>query len=71
VANIAVVRWNSSAAAEDLVRLVRVACADDVERMDEELCIEARRRGARLVSLDVADLVRPGLAVLPEAAFRA
>jgi predicted nucleic acid-binding protein len=31
----------------------------------------ARRRGASLVSLDVADLVRPGLAVLPEEALRA
>jgi predicted nucleic acid-binding protein len=30
----------------------------------------ARRRGARLVSVDLSDLVRPGLAISPEEAVR-
>jgi predicted nucleic acid-binding protein len=88
VANVAVIRWKSSDVAADLVRLVRVACGDALERVDEELCSEAagvarehgitvydaayvaaaRRRGARLVSLDLADLVGPGLAITPEEA---
>jgi predicted nucleic acid-binding protein len=41
VANVAVVRWKSVVAAADLVRLVRVACGDAVDAVDEELCTRA------------------------------
>jgi predicted nucleic acid-binding protein len=88
VANVAVVKWKSDADAADLVRLVRTACGDALERVDEQLVREAsslatdrgltvydaayvavsRRRGIRLVSADLADLVRLGLAISPEEA---
>src|SRR5206468_6353590 len=77
VANVAVVQWKSDLRALELLRLVRIACGDALERVDEELMREAsafaaeqgitvydaayvaaaRRRGAQLVSADIADLV--------------
>lgn len=88
VANVAVVKWRSATGAAEIVRLVRVACGEALQRVDEELAREAsifalehgitaydaayvvaaRRRGAQLVSGDLADLVRPGFAVTPEQA---
>jgi predicted nucleic acid-binding protein len=41
VANVAVVRWRSTADARRLVALVRLACPDTLERADEELLHEA------------------------------
>jgi predicted nucleic acid-binding protein len=41
VANVAVVRWRSDADAARVVELVRVACADALERADEELLRES------------------------------
>jgi predicted nucleic acid-binding protein len=89
VANVAVVRWRSTADAGRLVTLVRLACPETLERADEELLgdaaaiagrhgltvydgayVAAARRGWTLVSGDVGDLVRPGLATSPEDAVR-
>jgi predicted nucleic acid-binding protein len=41
VANVAVVRWRSTADAARLVTLVRLACPDTLERADEQLLNEA------------------------------
>jgi len=41
VANVAVVRWRSTADAARLVTLVRLACPDTLERADDELLREA------------------------------
>ena len=41
IANVAVLRWRSSAAANDLVRLVTLACPDTFERSDSDLLEDA------------------------------
>lgn len=41
VANVAVVRWRSTADAARLVTLVRLACSNTLERADDELLREA------------------------------
>jgi predicted nucleic acid-binding protein len=43
VANVAIVRWGSRAAADRVVRLVRLACPGTFERIDEELAGQAIR----------------------------
>jgi predicted nucleic acid-binding protein len=47
VANVAVVRWRSPPDARRLVTLVRLACPDTLERVDEELLREAATAAAR------------------------
>ena len=43
VANVTVVRWGSRAAADRVVRLVRLACQGTLERIDEELAEQTIR----------------------------
>ncbi len=72
----------------EVTELLRVTCADQLQRVDDQLIREssmfaaehgisvydaayvaaARRLGAKLVSTDLADLVRSGLAIAPEEA---
>jgi predicted nucleic acid-binding protein len=47
VANVAVVRWRSTADAARLVTLVGLACPDTLERADEELLREAAAIASR------------------------
>jgi predicted nucleic acid-binding protein len=41
VANVAVIKWKSDSMAGEIVQLVMAACADTLERVDEELVGEA------------------------------
>lgn len=47
VANVAVVRWRSPSDAGRLITLVRLACQDTLERVDEELLQKAAAAAAR------------------------